>query len=85
MSKIAFYQMEVCKGGQWAPLPRRVIACPLSGFRKMLTHVGLLAGQRIKRVGTHTCVAATIRNQSPLPNLLYLPAINQLHPWVGVT
>ncbi len=85
MSKIAFYQMEVYKGGEWVAVPKRFIACPFSSFRKMLDHVGLLAGQRIKRVGTHTCVATTIKDQTPLPNLLYLPAINQLHPWVGVT
>lgn len=84
MSKIAFYQMEVCMGGEWGALPNRIIACPFSGFRKMFTHVGLLAGQRIKQVGTHTCVADTIKDQVPVPNLLYLPAINQLHPWVGV-
>ena len=85
MSKIAFYQMEVCKGNDWTPVPKRVIACPLGGFRKMLNHVGLLAGQRIKRVGTHTCPPGEIRYQVPLPNLLYMPAIDQLHPWVGVT
>ena len=84
MSKIAFYQMEVSKGGEWAALPNRIIACPLSGFRKMLNHVGLLAGQRITRVGKHTCIAPEIQYQVPKPNLLYLPAIDELHPWVGV-
>ncbi len=83
MIKIAFYQVQVFQGDKWGPLPKSIIACAPSSFRKLLDYYVLLPGHRIKRLGKGTCTAKTIKDQCIQPHLLFYPTVNQLRPWMG--